>query len=263
VAFLNDLNVIIGSEENLEEFLTSCTTAIRSIFEQSTSSCVNAWSIVFDQMMISIRDYCGSECYSLDSDADHIEKYGLNVPGFGQLYTEWTGSPNPTFAPTMTNAPSASTTPAPTVACTTFPVNVVISGAYLGSAVDWSITPEAIMVTENGAPEPPTCYSDSGSYYSPEEGEDPIPYEETCCLPGGEYTLTCLASFDWGDSSVSVDGQEYCRGLNMEMQTYIIHIDGPVQNPDVNDVEDLVDLVESSAGLLSLVVAVAAAFALL
>jgi len=265
VPFLNAFDDIVGSEGNLDEFLISCTDAIRSIFEESTTTCVNAWTIVFDQMMISFQDYCGSECHSLDSDEDYITKYGLKVPGFGQLYTESTGSPNPTFAPTMTDAPSASTTPAPTVPCAIQTVDVVIA-TFPGSAVDWSLTEQAVTITAEGAPEPAACYADSGNYYGPEEGEAPIPYQETCCLPGGQYTLTCLASFDWGDSSVSVNGKEYCRGLNGEMQSHIIQIDGPTHfNPDdgTPDVNDLEDLVGSGAGMFSiLVAATVVAFAL-
>lgn len=262
VPFLNAFDDIVGSEENLDEFLISCTDAIRSIFEESTTSCVNAWTIVFDQMMISIQDYCGSECHSLDSDEDYISKYGLKVSGFGQLYTESTGSPNPTFAPTMTDAPSASTTPAPTASCAVQTVDVVVA-VSAGYTVDWSLTEEAVTITAAGAPEPAACYADSGNYYGPEEGEAPIPYQETCCLPGGQYTLTCLASFDWGDSSVSINGKEYCRGLNGEMQSHIVHIEGPVHvNPD-GGIVDVNDLVESGAGVFSiLVAATVAAFAL-
>jgi len=98
VAFLNDFATMVGSET--EEFLASCTQKLHSQFVESTTSCVNTWSLAFDKMIVRIHDHCGDECASLDSDAEYLEKYGLEVPGFGHLYTEFTGTPNPTFAPT-------------------------------------------------------------------------------------------------------------------------------------------------------------------
>jgi len=71
-------------------------------------------------MMVRIHDQCGDECASLDSDAEYLEEYGLNVPGFGHLYTEDTGTPSPTFAPTeATLEPTAQPTAEPTTSAPT------------------------------------------------------------------------------------------------------------------------------------------------
>jgi len=217
----------IDSAENLDEFLASCTTAIRTMFTESSVSCVNAWSIAsIDQMVLRIQDFCGDDCDSFDNVETYISQYGLSVPGFGDLYTTWTGTPEP-----MSEAPSASTTPPPTIPCASFDVDVSIA-VWLGATVDWSITMDSITIVEEGQPEPPSCHANAASYLGPDnDGDDPIPYTETCCLPGGSYVLTCKATFDWGDSSVSVDGQEYCRGLDGELQTHIIHLEGPVWDP--------------------------------
>merc|ERR1712038_1062779 len=229
----------IDSGENLDEFLASCTTAIRTMFTESSVSCVNAWSIAsIDQMVLRIQDFCGDDCDSFDIVETYISQYGLSVPGFGDLYTTWTGTPEP-----MSEAPSASTTPPPTIPCASFDVDVSIA-VWLGATVDWSITMDSITIVEEGQPEPPSCHANAASYLGPDnDGDDPIPYTETCCLPGGSYVLTCKATFDWGDSSVSVDGQEYCRGLDGEMETHIIHIDGPAYNPETpaTDETDLID----------------------
>merc|ERR1712038_363632 len=93
--------------------------------------------------------------------------------------------------------------------------------------VDWSITMDSLTIVQEGQPEPPACHADSASYFGPDDGEDPIPYKENCCLPGGDYILSCRGTFDWGDSSVSVNGQEYCRGLNGNSESHHIHLEGP------------------------------------
>lgn len=254
VHFLNDFEDLVG-EENLDEFLTACTDAIRNMFDESTTSCVHAWEAIFDTMIVRIQDYCGTECDTLTRDENHLLNYGLNVAGFGQLYTEETGTPSPTFTPTMTETPTASTTPAPTVPCASQTVNVEIA-VWMGGTVDWSITMESVTIVEEGEPEPPACHAqDTVEYYGPEEGEAPIPYEETCCLPGGQYVLTCRATFDWEDSSVSVNGQEYCRGLNEEMQTHVIHLNGPAHDPEPIVTDDNINnIISDSAapGVLSL-----------
>jgi len=103
---------MVGSEK--EEFLAACTQQIQNQFVESTTSCVHAWSWGIDKMMVRIHDHCGDECASLDSDAEYLAKYGLDVPGFGLLYTEFTGTPKPTFAPTAATLEPTAATPEPT-----------------------------------------------------------------------------------------------------------------------------------------------------
>jgi len=154
-----------------------------------------------------------------------------------------TSEPELTTPEPETTTAEPDTTPVPDVPsdsdeefdfpCEAFDVDVSIA-VWMGFTVDWSITKDSITIVEEGQPEPPACHANSASYLGPDnDGDDPIPYTETCCLPGGSYVLTCKATFDWGDSSVSVNGEEYCRGLNGEMETHIIHIDGPAYNPDI------------------------------
>merc|ERR1719326_2486868 len=80
-----------------------------------------------DEILVSFQDYCGTECNSLENDVAYVLQYGMNVPGFGNLYTSVSGTPHPTFAPTMTEAPTTSTTPAPTVPCASFPVDIEVA----------------------------------------------------------------------------------------------------------------------------------------
>jgi len=136
VEFLNNFETMVGSEK--EEFLASCTQQIQNQFAESTTSCVNTWSLAFNEMMVRIHDQCGDECASLDSDAEYLAKYGLNVPGFGHLYTEVTGTPNPTFAPTeATLEPTAQPTEAPTASSTSNvqPINNEVESGASGFAL--------------------------------------------------------------------------------------------------------------------------------
>ena len=54
-----------------------------------------------------------------------------------------------------------------------------------------------------------SCYGPKlGWNYSPNE----IHYER-CCLPPGQYTLSCLnrqSKYGWGNASLEIDGKRYC-----------------------------------------------------
>jgi len=259
VHFLNSFAEMLGSEEeNLDEFLASCTSSIREMFHESTISCIHAWADGFGQMIVRIQDNCGNDCDSLDHIASFLDERGMDVAGFGYLHTEDSGTPTPTFAPTVTiinteeptesgvNTGEPTDSGVNTEEPTDSSVNVVTDAPTASSAipcadqvvdiemavwmgVDWSIVMEALTIVEEGQPQPPACHA--SAYMGPDDGEAPIHFQETCCLPGGQYILQCRATFDWGDSSVSVNGQEYCRGLNEEAQSHVIHLDGPAYNP--------------------------------
>lgn len=240
IHFLNKFEDLVGSEEEkLDEFLTSCTQELRRIRGGSTTSCVFAWSVI-GQTMVRLQDYCGNECSALDDDSTYVAKWGLDLPEFGHLWTSHTGTPGPTRAPTAPQPTSAPTTPAPTSPCANHEVDIIIA-VWLGATVDWSITKDSLTIVQEGQPEPPACHADNASYLGPDDGEDPILYKENCCLPGGDYILSCRGTFDWGDSSVSVNGQEYCRGLKENSESHHIHLDGPEYDPTGSTTETSTD----------------------
>lgn len=86
-----------ASEEDLDTFLAACTAAIHNHFPDSAASCVHAWPIVFGQMMVRIQDDDPDSFHEVEQ---YMSKYGLSLLGYGDLYTEFTGTPSPTFAPT-------------------------------------------------------------------------------------------------------------------------------------------------------------------
>merc|ERR1712038_1584309 len=164
VAFLNNFETMVGSET--EEFLASCTQKIQHQFVESTTSCVNTWSLAFDKMIVRIHDHCGDECASLDSDAEYLEKYGLEVPGFGHLYTEFTGTPNPTFAPTeATFEPTAQPTAVTAEPTTHAPTEATLEPSAQPTAV--TAEPTTLPPTAQ-----PTAVTAEPTTYAPTAADD-------------------------------------------------------------------------------------------
>ena len=54
------------------------------------------------------------------------------------------------------------------------------------------------------------------SCYGPKHGFDYSPNEihyDRCCLPPGQYTLTCInrqSKYGWGNAFLEIDGKRYC-----------------------------------------------------
>jgi len=128
--------------------------------------------------------------------------FGIQLENYPTLFTETTGTPEPTTA-----EPTPVTCGADEVEVEVF---VTIS---VWNALDlkWSISD--------------TCQNTVGYLSGPMEGQ-PDMYDTThCCLPPTTYTLTCetWASTGWEDSKLAVNGVVYCDSIE-EDEAHLLNL---------------------------------------
>jgi len=197
IMFLNQFDEVITSEDELPAFLVECSAYLAESFNTAVY-CDLMQSFASGKATLRIA---GPQS-QIPEVSELVNMLGLQLDNYPSLYTETTGTPEPTTAE-----------PTP-LTCADDEVEVeVFVTISVWNALDlkWSISD--------------TCQNTVGYLSGPMEGQ-PDMYDTThCCLPPTTYTLVCetWTSSGWEDSKLAVNGVVYCDSIE-EDEAHLLNL---------------------------------------